>query len=163
LKTFGIQGDEVVCVVDDTLNRHMGKRICGAGFQHDGSVPKGDPPIRFGVCLVIIGVTVHLPQISERVFCLPFAARLWWPDNAPVKPKSLVLKKKTELGLELIKMTREWLDEEVTLRVITDIGYSTKAIVKDHPPGVQITGKIRTHSALHEVWEEDEEVPRRKG
>lgn len=162
-RTFLTDIPEVVCVVDDTLNKHWGKKICGAGYQHDGSVPKGDPSVRFGVCFVLIGVMIRLPGISERVFCLPFAARLWWPKGAPVKPKSLVVRKKPELALELITMVRDWLDEDVTLRVVTDIGYSTKTIVKQRPKGVQITGKIRTHSALYEVWETDEEFPRRQG
>lgn len=162
-RTFLADTTEVVCVVDDTLNKHSGKKICGAGYQHDGSVPKGERPVRFGVCFVLIGVMVRLPGISKRVFCLPFAARLWWPKGAPVKPKSLVVRKKPELALELITMVRDWLDEDVVLRVVTDIGYSTKTIVKERPKGVQITGKIRTHSALHEVWETDEDLPRRQG
>ena len=162
-RTFLVDATEVVCVVDDTLKKHWGKKICGAGYQHDGSVPKGDPPIRFGICFVLIGVMVRLPGISERVFCLSFAARLWCPDNAPVKPKRLVIRKKPQLARELITMVRDWLDEDVTLKVVTDIGYSTKTILKERPPGVEITGKIRTHSALYEVWEADAEVPRRQG
>jgi hypothetical protein len=60
-------------------------------------------------------------------------------------------------------MVRDWLDDRLTLRVVTDIGYSVKTMLKERPKGVQITGKIRTHSALYEVWEADEEVPRRQG
>ena len=30
---------EIFVVVDDTLNKHYGKKISGAGWQHDGSVP----------------------------------------------------------------------------------------------------------------------------
>jgi hypothetical protein len=162
-RTFLADTIEVVCVVDDTLNKHWGKKICGAGYQHDGSVPKGERPVRFGVCFVLIGVMVHLPGISERVFCLPFAARLWWPHNTPVKPARLKIRKKPELARELVNMVRNWLDDNMTLRVITDIGYSVKTMLKERPEGVQITGKIRTHSALHEVWAQDEEVPRRQG
>lgn len=162
-RTFLEDAAEVICVVDDTLNKHWGKKICGAGYQHDGSVPKGDYPVRFGVCFVVMGVMVRLPGISGRPFCLPFAARLWWPNNAPVKPKSLVLRKKPELALELIKMVRGWLEEDVVLRVLTDIGYSTKTVLTGRPQGVRVTGKIRTHSALHEVWEEQDGVARRQG
>ncbi|MEW6406437.1 MAG: transposase [Chloroflexota bacterium] len=162
-RTFLADAAEVVCVVDDTLNKHQGHKICGAGYQHDGSVPKGDPSVKFGVCFVLIGVMVRLPGISERVFCLPFAARLWWPNNTAVKPTSLVVRKKPELARELISMVRKWLDDHVSLRVVTDIGYSTKTILKELPEGVQITGKIRTHSALYEVWETEEGLPRRQG
>jgi hypothetical protein len=162
-RTLLVDATEVVCVVDDTLNKHWGKKICGAGYQHDGSVPKGDRPVRFGLCFVLIGVMVRLPGISERVFCLPFAARLWWPDNAPVKPKRLVIRKKPEFARELIAMVRDWLDDDIALRVVTDIGYSTKTILQERPAGVRITGKIRRHSALYEVWEAAEHVPRRQG
>jgi hypothetical protein len=162
-RTFLPDATEVVCVVDDTLNKHGGKKICGAGYQHDGSVPKGERQIRFGVCFVIIGVLVRLPGVSERVFCLPFAARLWWPKGALVNPQSLVLTKKPELALRLIRMVRDWLDEGVVLRVVTDMGYSPKTVLRGRPEGVHITGKIRTHSALHDVWEEDEGVSRRQG
>jgi hypothetical protein len=162
-RTFLADATEVVCVVDDTLKKHWGKKICGAGYQHDGSVPKGDPPVRFGICFVLIAVMVRLPGISERVFCLPFAARLWCPDNTPVKPKGLVIRKKPELALELVTMVRDWLDDSVSLRIVTDIGYSVKTMLKERPEGVEITGKIRTHSALYEVWQADEDVPRRQG
>ena len=162
-RTFLADAAEVICVVDDTLNKHWGKKICGAGYQHDGSVPKGDWPVRFGVCFVIMGAMVRLPGISERVFCLPFAARLWWPENTPIKPRYLRRRKKPELASELIKMVRDWLDEDVVLRVVTDIGYSTKTVLKGRPKGVEITGKIRTHSALHEIWEDIKEVPKRQG
>ncbi len=54
--------------MDDTLNPRVGKKICGAGFQHDGDAPKGGKPIGYGVCFVIIGVAVRLPGISDRVF-----------------------------------------------------------------------------------------------
>ncbi|MDR3604747.1 MAG: transposase [Syntrophaceae bacterium] len=77
---------EFELVLDDTLNNHVGKKIFGAGIQHDGDAPKTGKPIGYGVCFVIIGVVVHLPGISTRVFCLPYAARLWYPEKAKVKP-----------------------------------------------------------------------------
>jgi hypothetical protein len=75
----------------------------------------------------------------------------------------LVLRKKPEFARDLITMVRDWLGDDIGLRVVTDIGYSTKTILKELPQGVRITGKIRTHSALYEVWEADEPVPRRQG
>jgi hypothetical protein len=59
---------EIELVLDDTLNSHVGKKIFGAGFQHDGDAPKTGKPIGYGVCFVIIGVGVRLPGISESVF-----------------------------------------------------------------------------------------------
>ncbi len=105
---------EIVCVLDDTMNSHRGPVICGAGWQYDGSGKTG-----YGVCFVIIGLAVSLPGISDRVFCLPFAARLWWPPNAEVKPETIPYRTKPEISLELIKLTRSWLEEGQTLRFIT--------------------------------------------
>ena len=36
---------EIELVLDDTLNNHVGKKIFGAGFQHDGDALKTGKPI----------------------------------------------------------------------------------------------------------------------
>jgi hypothetical protein len=140
---------EIELVLDDTLNDHVGKKIFGAGFQHNGDAPKTGKPIGYGVCFVIIGVVVRLPGISERVFCLPYAARLWWPEKAKVKPLGEKHRSKSELGAELIRLTRSWIDSSITLRVIVDGGYSNRQIIQGRPKGVHITGKVRTDAALY--------------
>ena len=71
VETLLPDASEIETIVDDTLNPRVGKKICGAGFQHDGGAPKGGKPIGYGVCFVIIGVAVRLPGISDRIFCLP--------------------------------------------------------------------------------------------
>jgi DDE superfamily endonuclease len=158
---------EIELVLDDTLNDHMGKKIFGAGFQHDGDAPKTGKPIGYGVCFVIIGVAVRLPGISDRVFCLPYAARLWWPEKAKVKPVGRKHKSKSELGAELIRLTRSWLDPSITLRVIVDGGYSNKQLLQDRPKGVHITGKVRVDGALYAPVEQGllkgRGRPRKKG
>jgi hypothetical protein len=53
---------EFELVLDDTLNNHVGKKIFGAGVQHDGDAPKTGKPIGYGVCFVIIGIVVRLPE-----------------------------------------------------------------------------------------------------
>ena len=89
---------EIDVVIDDTLNNCVGKKIFGAGLQHDGNAPKTGKPIGYGVCFVIIGVAVRLPGISNRAFCLPYAARLWWPEKAKIRPKGGVYKTKPQLA-----------------------------------------------------------------
>lgn len=140
---------EIEVVLDDTLNSHVGKKIFGAGFQHDGDAPKTGKPIGYGVCFVIIGVAVRLPGISDRVFCLPYAARLWWPQKAKVKPVGEKHQSKSELGAQLIRLTRSWLDPSITVRVIVDGGYSNKQLLQGRPQGVHITGKVRMDAALY--------------
>lgn len=158
---------EFELILDDTLNNHVGKKICGAGSQYDGDAPKTGKPIGYGVCFVIIGVAVRLPGISDRVFCLPYAARLWWPQKAKVKPVGGKHKTKSELGAELISLTRSWLDPSITLRVIVDGGYSNKELLRGRPKGVHITGKVRVDAALYAPVEQGplkgRGRPRKKG
>jgi hypothetical protein len=141
-------GAEIRVVVDDTLNKHRGKKICGAGWQHDGSAPKHTKQTGYGVCFVLIGLAVRIPQISDRFFCLPYAARLWWPPKAKVKPEGLPYKTKPQIGLELINLTRSWLREGERMRVVADLGYCCETILKGRPKDVHVTGRIRTDSAL---------------
>jgi len=61
---------EIEVVIDDTLNNCVGKKIFGAGLQHNGNAPKTGKPIGYRVCFVIIGIAVRLPGISNRTFCL---------------------------------------------------------------------------------------------
>jgi len=142
---------EVVVVVDDTLNKHCGKKICGAGLQHDGSARKRDGQQGYGLCFVVIGLAVRWPGVSDRVFCLPFAGRLWWPSKAKVQPTELTRKTKPELGLELIRLTRDWLEPWRRLRVVIDISYCCRKIIMGRPEGVHITGRVRMDSSLYEV------------
>jgi len=149
VETLFATATELILVIDDTLNNHVGKKICGAGFQHDGAAPKGGKKIGYGVCFVIIGLAVRLPGISDRVFCLPYAARLWWPKNSKVSPQGISYKTKPELALDLIKLTRSWVGPGITLRVVIDGGYSNSTLVKGRPANVHITGKVRKDGVLY--------------
>ena len=92
-----------------------------------------DRPIGYGVCFVTIGLVVQLPGISDRAFCLPYAARLWWPWKTKVKPAGGNYKSKSELAVELISLTRSWEDrtlqrfhrqlERQQLVVLDELGY----------------------------------------
>jgi hypothetical protein len=151
VETLIADGYEVLVVVDDTLNKHSGRQICGAGWQHDGSAPKQSKKTKqtgYGVCFVIIGLAIRLPQISDRVFCLPYAARLWWPPKAKVKPKGLRYSKKPDLGLDLINLTHSWLGEGERLRAVMDLAYCCQTVLKGRPKDVHVTGRIKPGSAL---------------
>ncbi len=158
---------EILLVLDDTLNKHRGKKICGAGWQHDGSAPGEKGRKGYGVCFVIIGLAVRLKGISDRVFCLPYAARLWWPPSAKTKPQSMPYKTKPELALELIELTRSWTDSDRLIRVVTDLGYTCETVINGRPAGTEITGRISRRSALYELPPESSQRgrgrPRKKG
>jgi hypothetical protein len=99
------------------------------------------------VCFVIIEPAVSLPEIGERIFCLLFAARLWCPRGAKVNPKH-PHRKKTALGLELIRLTVSWLNEEESLRVITDTSHSCPEVLREFPGAVRMTGKACIPSVI---------------
>jgi len=149
VETLIAEGIGILVVLDDTLNKHCGKEICGAGWQHDGSAPKHTKQKGYGVCFVIVGLAIRLPGISGRVFCLPYAARLWWPPKAKVKPQDLPYKKKPELGLELINLTHSWLETGERMRGVADLAYCCETILKGRPKDVHITGRLRKDSALY--------------
>lgn len=160
-------GTEILAVVDDTLNKHRGKKICGAGWQHDGSAPGERKRKGYGLCFVIIGLAVRLDGVSNRFFCLPYAARLWWPPRAKVKPATMAYKTKPQLALELIELTRSWTEDDRMIRVVTDRGYTCETVINGRPPGTEITGRISRCSALYELPPEppqrDRGRPRKKG
>jgi hypothetical protein len=141
--------NELILVIDDTLNNHVGRKICGAGFQHDGSAPKGGKKIGYGVCFVVIGLAVPLHGVSDRVFCLPYAAKLWWPRKSKIKPRGGLYKTKPELALELVTLTRSWVGRDIILRVVVDGGYSNGTLVRNRPANVHITGKVRKDAVLY--------------
>ena len=145
------RGCEVRTVGDDTLNKHRGAEICGAGWQYDGSAPKHGKKAKqtsYGVCFVIIGLAIRLPGISDRVFCLPYAARLWWPETAKVRPGGQPYKTKPELLLDLINLTYSWLKEGQRLKVVTDSAYCCETVLKGRPKDVHITGRLINRAAL---------------
>ena len=74
VRGFVGSGAEMEVILDDTLYVKSGRKICGRGWQHDGSQPKGSKRRSYGVCFVVIGLAVRLERINDRVFCLPFAA-----------------------------------------------------------------------------------------
>ncbi len=152
---------ELILVIDDTLNSHVGPKICGAGFQHDGSAGKGGKKIGYGVCFVVIGLAVRLSGISDRVFCLPYTALLWWPKSPRIKPQGFPYKTKPELALELISLTRTWVGRDIILRVVVDGGYSNGTLVRNRPANVHITGKVRKNAVLYGPVCPDDSSPKR--
>ena len=167
VKTLVPCAAEILLVVDDTLNKHRGKKICGAGWQHDGSAPGESKRKGYGLCFVVIGLAVRLEGIADRVFCLPFAARVWWPPRAKVKPATMPYKTKPQLALELIELARSWTEEGRRIRVVTDSGYTCEGVINGRPPGTEITGRISRRSALYELPPESPQRgrgrPRKKG
>ncbi len=65
--------------VDDTVFRRSGRKVHGAGWQHDGSSPARDK-VSYGCCFVVVALLVRLPFCSREV-ALPVLARLRLPGR----------------------------------------------------------------------------------
>ena len=78
-------GDGLQVAVDDSVFRRSGRKVHGAGWQHDGSAPSVSK-LSYGNCFVTAGIVVRLP-FCARAVCLPVLARLHLPGkgNGPGK------------------------------------------------------------------------------
>ena len=65
--------------VDDSVFRRAGRKVHGAGWQHDGSSPAKDK-LSYGNCFVAVAILVRLPFCSREVG-LPVLARLHLPGK----------------------------------------------------------------------------------
>jgi hypothetical protein len=74
-------GEAITVAVDDTLFRRCGRKVHGAGWQHDGPAPSRGK-VSYGNCFVTAGIVVRLPCCSRPV-CLPVLARLNIPAKKP--------------------------------------------------------------------------------
>ena len=78
-------GADLEVAVDDSVFRRSGRKVHGAGWQHDGSSPSAGK-LSYGICFVTAGIVVKLP-FCTRAVCLPVLARLHLPGkgNGPGK------------------------------------------------------------------------------
>ena len=72
-------GADLRVAVDDSVFRRCGRRVHGAGWQHDGSSP-AISKLSYGNCFVTAAILARLPFCSREV-CLPVLARLHLPGK----------------------------------------------------------------------------------
>ncbi len=72
-------GAPLEVAVDESLFRRAGRKVHGAGWQHDAASPSSRK-IGYGTCFVACGIIVHLPFCTRPV-CLPVLARLMLPGK----------------------------------------------------------------------------------
>jgi hypothetical protein len=72
-------GAPLEAAVDESLFRRSGRKVYGAGWQHDGASPSCRK-IGYGTGFVACGLIVHLPFCTRPV-CLPVLARLVLPGK----------------------------------------------------------------------------------
>jgi len=72
-------GADLRVAVDDSVFRRSGRKVHGAGWQHDGSSPARNK-LSYGNCFVTAAILVRLPFCSREVG-LPVLARLHLPGK----------------------------------------------------------------------------------
>jgi DDE superfamily endonuclease len=72
-------GADLRVAVDDSVFRRSGRKVHGAGWQHDGSSPAKNK-LSYGNCFVTVAVLVRLPFCSREIG-LPVLARLHLPGT----------------------------------------------------------------------------------
>src|SRR6266702_7021541 len=72
-------GADLRVAVDDSVFRRCGRKVHGAGWQHDGSSPAMSK-LSYGNCFVTAGILARLP-FCRREMCLPVLARLHLPGK----------------------------------------------------------------------------------
>ena len=72
-------GADLRVAVDDSVFRRSGRKVHGAGWQHDGSSPSRNK-LSYGNCFVAAAILVRLPFCSREIG-LPVLARLHLPGK----------------------------------------------------------------------------------
>lgn len=138
VRTLLPDGAALTVAVDDTLFKRRGKKVFGAGWQHDGAA-RGDKPVGFGTCFVVLGLIVELP-FCTRPFCLPVAVRLWRPKTGPTK---------VDIAAALVKQLAIW-HRDRPIHVVADAAYHGPAL--RHLPGrITVTTRLPASAVLYDL------------
>lgn len=143
-------GEPLRVAVDDSVFRRSGRKVHGAGWQHDGSSPARDK-VSYGCCFVVAALIVHLPFCSREV-ALPVLARLRLPGryraggrHAP--PDPALGPGAVEIAADLI--TRLALAFPArAVHVVADAAYHGPAL-RDLPASVTWTSRVPRTAVLY--------------
>lgn len=145
LKLIG-DDERVHLTLDDTLARHTGKRIAGAGMHRDPLLSTGRRPFfHFGHNWVVLAVAVTLPW--GKTYSLPFLVRLYRSIKT-AKKEGIKHLKKTEIAAQMLKDLGKHLPARRFL-VIADSAYVNSAIVRKLPDNMDLLGRGRMDAALY--------------
>jgi hypothetical protein len=146
-------GEALTVAVDDSLFRRTGRKVHGAGWQHDGSAP-GRRKTGFGTCFVTAGIIVTLPFCTRPV-CLPVLARLvlpgtkvaWWARGS--KTVSPAAGTKTATAVTLVTLLAAAFPGR-QLHVVADAAYHGPAL-KNLPATVTWTTRLPANAVLYDL------------
>jgi len=150
---FVAAGAPIRVAVDDSLFHRAGKKVYGAAWQYDGSVPRGaGRQSGYGNNWVSVCLLVHLP-FMRRAVGLTILSRLWRPDPQASKGKRAKRKpngddpSKPELArLMLDLIIARFPDRAIEL--VGDSAYATKAFA-GVPARVSVTSRLKANAQLY--------------
>jgi len=138
VRTLLPAGAALTVAVDDTLFKKRGKKVFGAGWQHDGAA-RSEKPVGYGCCFVVAGIVVELPFLTRPV-CLPVAARLWRPKSGPTK---------VEIAAALVKQLAAW-NRDRMVHVVADAAYHGPAL-RHLPARIAVTTRLPASAVLYDL------------
>src|SRR6266567_132097 len=133
-------GADLQVAAGDSVFRRTGRKVHGAGWQHDSSSPSLSR-LSYGNCFVTAGIVVRLPFCSRAV-CLPVLARLHLPGkgNGPGK---------VEMAAALVSLLALAFGGRV-VHVVADAAYHGPAL-RTLPVNVTWTCRIPRNAVLSDL------------
>ena len=134
-------GADLQVAVDDSVFRRSGRKVHGAGWQHDGSSPSVNK-LSYGNCFVTAGIVVKLP-FCTRAVCLPVLARLHLPGKKKEGPS------KVDTAAALVRLLALAFPDRV-IHVVADAAYHGPAL-RTLPGNVTWTCRISRNAVLYDL------------
>jgi hypothetical protein len=131
-------GADLGVAVDDSVFRRSGRKVHGAGWQHDGSSPSGNK-LSYGNCFVAAAIVVRLPFCSREVG-LPVLARLHLPGKGAGPGK-------VETAAVLVRQLAQAFPGRL-VHVVADAAYHGPAL-RTVPANVTWTCRIPRNAVLY--------------
>jgi hypothetical protein len=141
-------GRDLQVAVDDSVFRRSGRKVHGAGWQHDGSSPAKNK-LSYGCCFVVAALLVRLPFCSREV-ALPVLARLRLPGryrHGRQRPDASLGPGTVEIAAALVTRLAGAFPAR-TVHVVADAAYHGPAL-RTLPPGVTWTCRIPRNAVLY--------------
>ena len=133
-------GADLRVAVDDSVFRRSGRKVHGAGWQHDGSSPAKDK-LSYGNCFVTAAILVRLPFCSREIG-LPVLARLHLPGKGQGPGKA-------ETAAALVRQLALAFPGRM-VHVVAGAAYHGPAL-RTLPAGVTWTCRIPRNAVLYDL------------